>query len=638
LTLCESRRRKEVKKKAKDQKANKSKLVLISGIILLVAGFIVYSNSFDCAFHWDDYKVILGNEKVHDPGFFADPGNWMKVNLRPLSLFTFALNWSAGGENVLGYHLVNLILHILTAFIVFLLARFTISLLAGDDRFDQRLKDGSAVFIALLFLLHPLQTMAVTYIIQRMTILAALFYLLAVYLYARGRMAYLGKGLTKRSAALLILAFLSGILGILSKQNAVTFPAAFILNELFFVRKPDGSMCRKYIISGATVLMLGFLLVLFAGWLPMETTNFTRFEYLSAQFGVFHKYLLLILFPLSQNADYFIRIEPPLIGFIQLIGIVLILAFIGLGVYLFKRNKLVSFGLFWFLLSMAVESGIIPIRDVMMEHRMYLPLFGAGLITAGLIMRYLPYRLIMSMYVGGAIILIALAFTTYSRNEAWKTDLSLWQDSYDKNPENPRVMNNLGLAIKVNSNLAPNIREREIELKRAINLFTNSMKMDTIFVQAFMNRGLSYFELGKYDMAMKDIEIVVEKKPKEEYLYHYIEGVTFAKQGLIKAADISFDLAFRLNDHFAPLLTWRGLVSAEMEQYQKAINNFQASLKLDPEQTILFINISQMYSYLGDYSAALDWIKKAQAAKEKVDYEYIQRLEELISGPGIQRR
>ncbi|MCD4723438.1 MAG: hypothetical protein K8R63_01250 [Bacteroidales bacterium] len=627
-----------MKKKTKEQKAHKSKLVLISGIILLVAGFIVYSNSFDCSFHWDDRIAILSNDKVHDPGFFADPGNWMKVNLRPFSLFTFAMNWSAGGKNVFGYHLVNLILHILTAFIVFSLARLTIGLLSGDDRLDQRLKDGSAVFIALLFLLHPLQTMAVTYIVQRMTILAALFYVLAVYLYARGRLAYLGKGLNKRSAALLILAFLSGILGILSKQNAVTFPAAFILYELFFIRKPDGSMCRKYVISGATVLILGFLLVLFAGWLPMETTNFTRFEYLSAQFGVFHKYILLILFPLSQNADYFIIIEPPLIGFVQLIGIVLILGFIGLGACLFKRNKLVSFGIFWFLLSMSVESGIIPIRDVMMEHRMYLPLFGAGLITAGLIMRYIPYRSIMSMYVGGAIILIVLAFTTYSRNETWKTDLSLWQDTYDKNPDNPRAMNNLGMAIKENAKAAPNIRQREIELNEAINLFTESMKLDTIYIQAFIYRGLAYFELGKYDRALKDIEVVVDKKPEEEFLYHYIEGVAFAKQGLIKEASNSFDVAYRLNDHFSPLLTWIGLVSAEMEQHQKAIDNFQASLKLDHEQTILYINISQMYSYLGDYRAALDWIKKAQAAGEQVDHAYIQRLEELISKQPIQIR
>ncbi len=631
-------KKKDVKKKTKDQKVHKSKLVLISGIILILAAFITYSNSFDCSFHWDDYTHILANDKVHDPGFFADPGNWMKVNLRPFSLFTFSLNWAAAGENVFGYHLVNLILHILTAFIVFFLARFTISLLVNDDRLDQRLKDGSAVFIALLFLLHPLQTMAVTYIIQRMTILAALFYLLAVYLYARGRMAYLGKGLNKRSAALLMLAILAGILGVLSKQNAVTFPAAFILYELFFIRKPDGSMCRKYVISGATVLLLGFLLVLFAGWLPVETTNFTRLEYLSAQFGVFHKYILLILFPLSQNVDYFIRIEPPLIGFIQLIGIVLILGFIGLGIYLFKRNNLVYFGIFWFLLSMSVESGIIPIRDVMMEHRMYLPLFGAGLIIAGLIMRYLPYRSMVSMYVGGVFILIVLASATYSRNETWKTGLSLWQDAYDKNPYNPRAMNNLGLAIKVNSDFAPDIRQREIELNKAINLFTSSMSLDTIYVQAFLNRGLSYFELGKYDRALQDIKIVVEKKPKEEYLYHYIEGVAFAKQGKIKEADSNFAKAYRLNDHFAPLLTWRGLVSAEMQQHQKAIDNFRASLKLDPEQSILYINISQMYSYLGDYKSALGWIKKAQAAGEKVDYAYIQRLEEVTSGQPIQNR
>jgi tetratricopeptide (TPR) repeat protein len=625
-----------VKKKIKGQKAHKSKLELITGIILLLAALIAYSNSFDCSFHWDDAHAILVNDKVHGLDFFADPGTWLRVDLRPLSLFTFALNWTIGGGNVFTYHLVNLILHILTAFIVFYLARFTIGLLANDDRLDQRLKDGCAVFIALFFLLHPLQTMAVTYIVQRMTILAALFYVLAVYLYARGRMSYIYEGINIRSTSFLVLAFLSGILGILSKQSAVTFPVAFILFELFFIRKPDGKLCRRYVAGGASLLILAFLVVVLAGKLPVETQQYTRLEYLSAQLGVLYKYFALIVLPISQNVDYYIIIEPPLIGPLQIIGILLLLALIGLSAWFFNRNKLISFGILWFLLTMSVESSIIPIRDVMMEHRMYLPLFGVGLIITGLIMRYLPYRSIISMYVASTIIFIVLAFATYSRNETWKTGLSLWQDAYDKNPANTRAINNLGLTIKVNANFAPSIQQRNMELNKAVNLFTSSIKLNADYIPAYMNRSLSYMVLGKFEQALKDMEVVAREDPDKQYLYYHIEGVAYAKQGMIKEASNSLDEAYRRNDRDASLLKWRGLVSAEMDQYQKAIDNFQASLDIDPKQTSLYVNISEMYFYLDDYNNALIWIKKAQAADEQVNYEYIQKLEELLSGQGNQ--
>ena len=368
--------KKDNNKKTERKKNWLKRIVPLAALIMIIAGFIAYSNSFDASFHWDDLPQLLEREIVHNPANFLEVNTWKNVNLRPLSLLTFSFNYAAGGEQLAGYHLVNLFLHILTSFLVFLLARFTIGLLVREDKLDQRLKDLSALFVALLFLLHPLQTMAVTYIVQRMTILAALFYVLSVFLYAKGRLAYLEGGSITKSSGLIAIAFIAGIMGVLSKQNAATFPAAFILYELFFIRKADGRMCKKYIVAAASMLTLIFLFVMFSGRLPVETTNFTRLEYFSAQLGVFYKYILLVLFPISQNADYFIRVEPPLIGAVQIIGLILILGLTGLGIYLFRKNKLIAFGIFWFLITMSIESSLIPIRDIMMEHRMYLPLFG----------------------------------------------------------------------------------------------------------------------------------------------------------------------------------------------------------------------------------------------------------------------
>ena len=469
--------------------------------------------------------------------------------------------------------------------------------------------------------------MAVTYIVQRMTVLAALFYVLALYLYAKGRLLYLLQGQKGKAYTMLGLAVFSGILAVLSKQNAVTFPAAFLLYELFFIRKANGEMCRKYLIYGAISLGALFLVVAFAGLLPAETSNFTRMEYLSAQFGVFYKYLLLLVFPISQNADYFIRIEAPLFGVSQIIGVLLVLGFISLSIFLFRKNKLLSFGILFILLSMSVESGLIPIKDIMMEHRMYLPMLGFGFILTGIVMQWIPFRSLSTVTIAGILILLIMAAGTYNRNKVWKTEISLWEDCLKKNPENPRAMSNLGLAIKVNANYAPSAQLRNQELARALGFFNKSIEGDTIFVQAYLNRGLTYFELGQYGKAIKDIEVVVEKRPQREYLYFYIEGVAAAKQGLLDNAEKSLDHAATMNNDFAPLYMWRGLVAKEMKDDNKAIENYKKSLKIDPSQGMLCIELSDIYYLKKDWGNALYWLRKAKQAGEAIPPGNMEMLE-----------
>ena len=598
--------------------------------LLFIAGLIAYSNTFYGAFCWDDKAQILTNENIQDLAYFSDLSVWTDVNYRPLSKFSFALNWYLGGDNVVGYHLVNLLLHLLTAVVAYSLARYTLSLLSPADGFDERFRKISALFVALLFLLHPLQTMAVTYIVQRMTVMAALFYLLAVFLYARGRHAYLYDGLNRRSLALLLLALLSGILGVMSKQNAVSFPLAFILYEIFFIRKPDGRYCKKYVFSSLAIFFAAFLVVVFAGLLPVETTQFTRLEYFSAQLGIFHKYLLLILFPVSQNADYFIILKAPLFGAREIIGAILSAGMLVLGVFTFRKNKLVSFGIFWFFIAMSVESGIIPIRDIMMEHRMYLPMFGIGMVLAGIIMKYIPYRSVYIVYIAGIMVFMLLALGTYNRNKVWQSELTLWQDGMEKSPGNPRVMNNLGLALKANARYATSPQQRINDLHKAISYFSKSMTGDTIFTQAYLHRGLTYLELEEYEKALLDVQSVASTKPKYAYMKLYIEGVILAKQGMLDAALDNFNNAIDKKDDFAMLFTWRGLVEAEMEEYGLAIDDFKRSLEIDPEQTKLCINISNLYFYLHDYGRALEWIRKAGDAGEIVDPGYLQMLESRV--------
>ena len=126
--------------------------------------------------------------------------------------------------------------------------------------------------------------------------------------------------------------------------------------------------------------------------------------------------------------------------------------------------------------------------------------------------------------------------------------------------------------------------------------------------------------------------MVVKTRPEEAYLEYYIQGVALAKQGDLDAASTKLDKAASLNKEFAPLYSWRGLVSAELKNYQKALDNFLLSIKLEPDQSMLYINISNMYYYIRNYPQAYKWIIRARDAGEQVDLEYMQVLDAEIKG------
>lgn len=593
--------------------------------LLFVIGFIAYSNTLSGPILWDGQLQIINSENIHEISSFADISLWTDVNFRPLAKFSFALNWMLDGESPVWYRVVNILLHILTSFIAYWLLRLTFSLL-NNKKYDQRMMHATALVLSLLFLLHPLQTMAVTYVVQRMTLMAAFFYMAAVFLYAKGRIAYLHNEQKRRSVLLISLAILLGILGLMSKQNAVTFPMAFILYEIFFIRRKDGKMCKKYVYSALTMFFIVFLGVLFSGILPSETVSYTRLEYFVGQLGVLTRYLTLLVFPVGQNIDHFILLNDTLLGIREVTGIIILTGMITLAILSFKKNKLLSFGIFWFLLCMSIESGIIPIRDLMMEHRMYLPLFGISMCLAGVMLRYVHYKAFSSFVVTALLILIVLGVLTFQRNRVWASEISLWENSLQQNPGNPRAMLNLGDALTDRARVANTEQQKEKDLRLAISYFSEGIKEDTLLSHAYKHRALAYLELGEYNRALSDIEKVVVKKRKEEYLYLYVKGVIYAKLSQFSEALNSFNRAIAMNDSFSKLYTWRGLVLAETSDYNGALEDYLRSIELDPSQKILYVNISQMYFNTRKLVQAKKWANKALDAGLQFDPQYLEVL------------
>ena len=209
---------------------------LIAFLLLATIILLIYSNVYECSWHFDDYNVIVENSKLHIDNlspeslkqtFFARPA----VNdlYRPLPMLTLAINWHLGHESLRGFHLVNNSIHLLTAFFLFLAIQSLLATPVGKERGPEN-KYFIALLATVLWAIHPIQTQAVTYIVQRMAAMAAMFYVLGIYLYLRARL----EASFWRKAFFLTGCILSGCAAYLSKTNAVMFPFSLLLVEVVF--------------------------------------------------------------------------------------------------------------------------------------------------------------------------------------------------------------------------------------------------------------------------------------------------------------------------------------------------------------------------------------------------------------------
>jgi tetratricopeptide (TPR) repeat protein len=417
-------------------------------LIIIIVTTIAYWNSFDVPFQFDDHHAIRDNPGIRDLSDLNRVFN--SFPQRPVAQLTFALNYHFHELDVWGYHLVNLIIHIINALLVFWLVLQILNRLKGQKRIS--LQDPEILFVAfstgLLFAVHPVQTQAVTYIVQRMASLATLFYLLAVNCFLKGRSL-----IQKRKFAWIwfVLSGLSGLLGLFTKQIVFTFPIMILMLE-WVLYDDIGSFLKKHqkkaiIIS---VIFLLFLLILpliykldFSNvfkTIPPEqghTYTLTPYNYFLTQLRVHITYLRLIFLPINQHLDYDYPISESLFEWkVILSGLFLLTLFI-LAIRYRKKYPVFSIGILWYFIASAVESSIIPIPNVIFEHRLYLPIFGIILIV--IIIFYTKLKRILIILI---ITTAILSYLTHNRNIIWQSENKLWEESYLLSPNKARPNNN----------------------------------------------------------------------------------------------------------------------------------------------------------------------------------------------------
>jgi tetratricopeptide (TPR) repeat protein len=589
---------------------------------IVIAGLAAYSGSLYGEFVFDDDGSIAGNDLVHDLGYWigsrtgydAMPSRWVG-NL------TFALDYAAHGLEVFGYHAVNLAIHILNALLVYALVRVSFrtphlrrSALAAWDR-------APALVAALLFVAHPVQTQAVSYVVQRFTSLATLFYLLAVVLYARWRMAREAGGARGAAGAAGYAAVLaSALLAMKTKEIAFTLPLVVGLYEVAFF---EGPWRRRLLwLAPILVTMLVVPLAVLGTQKPIGEalsdlsevtkvqTSMSRLEYLSTEIAVVVTYLRLLALPVGQNLDYDYPIhrsflEPRVAASALLLLALAATAAILYGGPLARRRRgspdsaerLASFGIAWFFVALSVESSFIPIVDVIFEHRVYLPSAGffvaLAVFGALLARRLAPARPAAVTVAAGLLLAGALGAATFARNQVWATQLSLWTDVVSKSPRKSRPHDSLGLA------LAHLGREKE-----AIAEFQEAIRLDPESAKARNNLGVALAALGRIEEAKASLAAAIRIAPEHAEARYNLGRIYLLDEGRYAEAAALFEEAIALRREYPDAHANLAAAWNALGRYGDVARLLERERRVVRRQPEAHFNLGCAYVALGDVAAA----------------------------------
>jgi tetratricopeptide (TPR) repeat protein len=433
-------------------------------LLILLAGFWAYSNSFDGVFVLDDIRAIVRNETIRSLAPLADalrPPPMSTVSGRPLANFTFAVNYATSQLDVFSYHAVNLAIHLACALALFGVVRRTLQTPRLRPRFGH-VATQLAAATAMIWVVHPLTTSAVTYIVQRVESLMSLFYLLTLYCAIRAADS-------ERRGAWSAAAIASCALGMATKEVMITAPVAVALWDVVF--RPEARP-RWPLLGGLAATWLVFA-ILVSGEQREASIAMSlgmSWRYLLTQAEVLTRYLRLAIVPTPLIFLYtwpLVTSPAAVIADGLLVAALLALTAVGL----WKRHPLGYAGAVFFLILAPTSSVIAIVTEVAAEHRMYLPL--AAVIVSAIGAAHAALQRFASIATANAVVLVGTALLvgfygieTRDRNRLYASDRTLWADTVAKDPANARARVAYGSVLAQGGQ----VQEAEGQFQRAVEL------------------------------------------------------------------------------------------------------------------------------------------------------------------------
>lgn len=646
---------------------------LFAFISLVVLILTIYSNTFDASWHFDDRQNIQLNKQLH-----MDKLNWQNIKnsffastdgkkqlYRPTACFSFALNYYFGKFEVFGYHLVNTTIHILASMFLFLFIYQTLNLPLLRQKYGS-----DAYFIAFLsavfWAVNPVQIQAVTYIVQRMSSMAAMFFILSMYLYVKGRIC------EKRSRKNIyfVACLFSGVLAFCSKENAIMLPFCIFIYDILFIQGLTKDSIKKniqiFLILIFISVVLSLILYGFSNFDPSRILKiydsarpFTMWERLFTEPRIILFYLSLLLYPmphrLSITHDVSLShslIDPPT----TIIAILVILGVLGACVLKSKKWPFISFCIIFFFMNHLIEGSVFGL-ELIFEHRNYLPsmlLFAplAVLLVKGI--RYYSSRQMMQVIISGFTVLLLIGFgnSTYLRNFDWKTEGTLWADAAEKAPKGMRPHMNLGnfyygqkmydkgLALLMEATLkdAPNrtiepgllnyniglINHREGNIDTALEYYQKSAAIYPSYADTHNNMGTALHKKGQKEEA--EIELKKAIRCDEKHIKAHRNLALFSlKDGHLDKAVFWINRALEIAPDNVTVLGAAGYCYRLKGSFGRAFALFEKTLSYDRYDPKVDLYIAEIFFKRKMYEQAIKHIEKfAAGAKGKDIRGYVQ--------------
>jgi len=572
--------------------------------VFLLVGVAIYSNTLHSPFVFDDGPSITRNPTIKNlENFYGNSTGYDKYPTRYIGYVSFALNYNFGAFDPFGYHILNLTVHIINSLLVYFFVLITFSTPFMKKSSSEATPRLVSLISGMLFLVHPVQTEAVTFVVQRLTSLTTTFFLLSSYYYVKARLLFNDRPNHSKNIYLVYFAFsfLFCVLAMKTKEISFTLPVVLIIYECFFFDGPN--RIRTFFLLPFLFTLLIIPLSLINVRAPIGKvlteisavsrvqTDISRGDYFLTQLSVIVTYIRLLFFPIHQNLDYDYPVYRSLFQPRVFFCAMSLLFLFGISLWLYLRSRkaaaaslrVISFGIIWFFVTLSVESSLVPIVDVIFEHRIYLPSVGA-FVSLAMATSFISRKWNRTACIWALVfITAALSIATYKRNMIWKDDLVLWSDNVKKSPSKARPHYNLG-----NSYLLRGWTDK------AIREFRDAIQINPDYSDAYLNLGVAYASIGEEEKAMAALHKAIQLNPADSESYYNL-GLLYSNKGMGHLAIEQYQKALMLNTESVNARNNLGIALAESGRIDDAIDLFQQGLKLLPGDVELRKNLENAY-------------------------------------------
>ncbi len=530
--------------------------------IILLISFVIYLPVFNNKLlAWDDDLYIKSNPLVYSINLKDIFSQYVMGNYHPLTILTFAIEYQFFGLNETGYHVINLLLHLLNVFLVF----YVINLLAN--------KPTVALVASLLFGIHPLHVESVAWAAELKDLLYTFFFLASYILYL--------KYLTLQQKKLYVFSLLLFCLSLLSKAMAASLPVVLILTDYFKGRNING----KVWLEKLPFILLSIAFGIVAVWAQKssgatEVVNFDLLQRIVFACYGFIMYIVQLFFPLHLSAyyPYPIKSTESMPAHYYLYPIL----FAGLIIAVFyslRFTKKFFFGIVFFAITIFLVLQLLPVGGAIIADRYsYIPSIGIFFLAGEGFDLLLNKKFRVPAFILLAIITIFFSIRTYTRCNIWNNDLTLWDDVISKYQTVPIAYNNRGL-IYLNQG----------KNDTALMDFNKAIELKPDYAKAYNNRGALYMNENKNDEALKNFDKAIEFMPSFEG-FHISRGNALKNKNRSDEAFMEYDKALSLRADFAEAFYSRGILFMNQGKNSQAIEEYSKAIGLNPNYIEAYLN------------------------------------------------